>query len=123
VDDDPDVRMFAAECLADLDYAVVEAASGAAAINELDSGQAIDLVLTDLAMPGMTGADLAHWLMSNRPALPILVMTGFADLQGFELPADLPVLNKPFRRGELATRIDAALNRASGADVLAAGRG
>jgi len=105
VDDDPDILRFVATCLAELDYDVVEATGGAQAIKELGSDQPLDLVLTDLAMPAVTGADLTRWVERNRPDLPVLIMTGFADLQSFKLTVDLPVLAKPFGREELTRRV------------------
>jgi CheY-like chemotaxis protein len=67
----------------------------------------IDLIVTDYAMPGMTGAELAKHVRQARPGLPIILATGYADLPNADDPG-LPRLAKPYRRDEMA-RLLAAL--------------
>jgi PAS domain S-box-containing protein len=111
VDDEPLVRASTADMLAELGYAVVEAESGHEALARIDSSPP-DLVITDHLMPGLSGTDLARILAAERPGLPVLIVSGYADLDG--LPADLPRLTKPFRQSDLAACI-ASLRAASAA--------
>jgi PAS domain S-box-containing protein len=106
VDDDPEVRHVTASFLADFGYSETEAESGAAALALLE-GERFDLVVADLAMPGMSGVDLAASVRAMRPDLPVLILTGHAD--AIEIPEDLPVLAKPFQSAELARQVSALL--------------
>jgi len=103
VDDEELVRMSTADMLADLGYAIVEANSAEDALAVLERGQPVDIVVTDHLMPGMTGTDLARHLRLTRPALPILLVSGYAELEGID--AKLPRLTKPFRKDELAATL------------------
>jgi CheY-like chemotaxis protein len=100
VDDEELVRMSTAAMLADLGYDVVEASSGEEALQVIMSETPPDLLLTDHLMPGMTGVELARDAQARIPALPILIVSGYAELEG--LAPDLPRLTKPFRNSELA---------------------
>ncbi|VWX47287.1 PAS domain S-box protein [Novosphingobium sp. 9U] len=100
VDDEDLVRMSTADMLNDLGYAVVEAKSAEEAVRVLDEGQAIDVVVTDHLMPGMTGTELARHVAQGNANLPVLLVSGYAELEGVD--ADLPRLTKPFRKDELA---------------------
>ncbi len=104
VDDEELVRMATADMLADLGHKVVEASSGARALELLREGVEPDLVVTDYLMPGMTGADLAAEIIAMRPGTKVLLATGYANLAGHQM-ANLPLLPKPFRQAELAVRI------------------
>ncbi len=99
VDDEPLVRASTADMLAEMGFEVVEADSGADALALIDV-RVPDLVITDHLMPGLTGTDLALILAAERPGLPVLIVSGYAELDG--LPADLPRLTKPFRQADLA---------------------
>jgi PAS domain S-box-containing protein len=100
VDDDAMVSMGTAALLEDLGHAVVEVHSGRAALDALDARADIDLVITDHAMPGMTGAELASIIRDRRPDMPIIMATGYAELpKGVAI--DLPRLQKPLRQEEL----------------------
>jgi PAS domain S-box-containing protein len=103
VDDEALARASTATILADLGFRVTEAASGEQALALLDSGTQVDLLITDHLMPGMTGAELATAFSQRRPGIPVLVITGYADV----IPAGLPHLSKPFRRVELAASLAA----------------
>ena len=103
VDDEEIVRLSTADMLGDLGYDVVQAASAEAALSEIGNGARFDLIVTDHLMPGMTGTDLARALAERRPALPILVVSGYAEIEG-GVP-DLPYLTKPFRKDELAASL------------------
>ncbi|WP_349368246.1 PAS domain S-box protein [Salinarimonas sp.] len=114
VDDDALVLMGTATMLEDLGHDVIEAGSGAEALGRLEDATAIDLVLTDQAMPGMTGLQLAEAIRARRPRLPIVLASGYS-----ELPQDTSGLvdarlSKPFGTDELDATL-ARVVRASGA--------
>ena len=102
IDDDALVLLGTAAMLEDLGHAVILANSAAEALLLLDGGCAVDLVLTDHAMPGMTGMELARTLKQRRPTLPVIMATGYADLpRGQPDDLDLPRLSKPFMQEDL----------------------
>jgi CheY-like chemotaxis protein/two-component sensor histidine kinase len=103
VDDEALVRASTADMLADLGYDVVEAETAEQALRQVGEGLRPDLLVTDHLMPGMNGTDLALTLRAERPDLPVLVVSGYAESDGLAL--DLPRLAKPFRREELAERL------------------
>ena len=108
VDDDFLISLSTAALLEDLGHEVVKASSGAAAMEVLESGKPVDLMITDYAMPGMTGVQLAEAARRLRPGLPILLATGYADLPA-RTKVDLPRLSKPYLQRQLAERITALL--------------
>jgi PAS domain S-box-containing protein len=105
VDDDPLVAMSTADMLTDLGHTVTEASSGERALKWLDSGLQIDLMVTDQAMPGMNGIELAELVRKRRPGLPVLLATGYADLPACQL-AKLPRLAKPYQQSQLQAAIE-----------------
>jgi CheY-like chemotaxis protein len=109
VDDEELVRATAADMLAELGYTVVEAASAEEALMRVSEGPAPDLVLTDHLMPGLTGTELARTLRDQRPGLPVLIVSGYADVEG--IAPDLPRLTKPFRKAELAASLQGLSGR------------
>jgi signal transduction histidine kinase/CheY-like chemotaxis protein len=104
VDDDPLISLSTVALLEDLGHAVIKAASGDAAMEVLKSDKAIDLLITDYAMPGMNGVQLAAEARALRPELPVLLATGYADLPA-RSKVDLPRLSKPYRQHQLAEKI------------------
>ncbi|WP_434598080.1 PAS domain S-box protein [Pseudomonas sp. R4-83] len=95
VDDDSLVMTSTSLLLEDLGHRVLGAASGEQALRLFDQGEVIDLMITDMAMPKMSGAQLAHAVRMLKPDLPIILATGYAErLEGFA--AELPRLPKPF---------------------------
>jgi len=110
VDDDNAVRDVTAEALREMGYEVLEAGSGGAALDVLD-GLDIDLLIIDLAMPGMSGAELASRVRAHWPELPILFVTGFADRSLLADVSEAHIVGKPFAPGELATKAQSALLR------------
>ena len=110
VDDDDDVRLVAAALVEEIGYEVVAAGSGDEALKLIEAGT-FALLMTDVAMPGMTGVELARRVRAAAPGLPILFASGYADVQTFgaEL-SDEAVLKKPYRISEVAARISAALS-------------
>lgn len=108
VDDDSLVLTSTCLLLEDLGHQVISAVSGAQALTVLDSEQVIDLVITDMAMPQMNGAQLAQAIRSIRPDLPIILATGYAErLEGFA--TRLPRLSKPFTQLNLVEIIASTL--------------
>ena len=109
VDDEPTVRMLAAETLQDLGYRVIEAADGAAGLQALRSDARIDLLVTDVGLPGgMNGRQVADAGRLLRPGLRVLFITGYADsavVGNGHLEAGMHVLTKPFAMEALANRI------------------
>ncbi|MBV1799150.1 response regulator [Siccirubricoccus sp. G192] len=110
VDDDPLIQAGTAAMLEDLGHHVLVAASGAAALETL-AREPCELLVTDFAMPGMTGLELAQEVRRRWPGLPMILATGFAEL----LPGegdDLPRLAKPYRQEDLAATIAQVMRRA-----------
>ena len=98
--------------LADLGYLVVEVGSGGAALDVLDRHADVDLVLLDLAMPGMSGVEIARQVQLKRPLLPTLFVTGYADKAALSEVGEERIIKKPFVGRELAEKVDAALAKA-----------
>lgn len=110
VDDDPAVRAVTLQMLESLGYAVIEACDGIQALEKID--QIIDIVVTDFAMPGMTGSELASAIQTKRPQLPIVFVTGYADIDVLGLET-ASVIQKPFDEATLQNRITTALARSA----------
>ena len=108
VDDDALINMSTVDMVQDLGHTALEAYSGKEALQILDSGRHIDALITDYAMPGMTGVELATRARELHPDLPILLATGYADLPS-GTTTDLPRLAKPYQQAELATQISRLL--------------
>jgi signal transduction histidine kinase len=104
VDDDFLISLSTAALLEDLGHTVIKAPSGAAALDVLKSDKPVDLMITDYAMPGMTGLQLAEAARKLRPDLPILLATGYADLPA-RASFELPRLSKPYMQKQLAEQI------------------
>jgi len=116
VDDDPLVRLGTMAMLEDLGHIPLEASSAQVALEILSAGQICDIVVTDHAMPGMTGAELARSISTQYKSMPVILASGYA-----ELPDDPAVLNllrmtKPFTQEQLQTAIQhVAANRVTAA--------
>ena len=114
VEDDEDVRALVNTTLEDLNYCVISATDGPSALEILDSDQHIDLLFTDVVMPGgMSGLQLAERAQERRPELPILLTSGYnEEFIGVKpsFGANLPLIRKPFRRRRLAEAISNILN-------------
>jgi nitrogen-specific signal transduction histidine kinase/ActR/RegA family two-component response regulator len=103
VDDDALVAAGTTAMLEDLGHTVIEATSAADALKLLEEGQVVDLVLTDHAMPEMTGTELARILKCRYPLLGVVIASGYAELPS-DVPTDsaVPKLAKPFTQSDLA---------------------
>ena len=120
VEDEPVVRSLIVEALSDLRYRVLEAADGPAGLKILNSGQRIDLLMTDIGLPGLNGRQLADAARLQRPALKVLFMTGYAETaavaDGF-LEKGMAMIIKPFAMDALTARIREVIeNPHSGSD-------
>jgi len=107
VDDDPLVSMNTAYILMDLGHSVLEAPSGAHALRVLETDSQFDVVITDYAMPGMTGLDLATKISQIRPLMPIIIATGYAELP-LNATFGFPRLSKPYTQHQLAEALENA---------------
>ena len=108
VEDDPELREYASDILHELGYCVLEAETGAAALDALDGDHRVDMLLTDVVMPGgMNGRQLADQATALRPHLKVLYMTGYARDATFPTDShgDAHVIAKPFSFEELAARV------------------
>ncbi len=114
VDDEPTVRMLVTEVLEDLGYQAIEAADGAAGLRALRSDAAIDLLVTDVGLPGgINGRQVADAGRALRPGLRVLFITGYAEtavLGHGHLEPGMHVLTKPFALATLAARIKALID-------------
>jgi CheY-like chemotaxis protein len=100
VDDDPLVLANTAAMLEDLGHVVQTATCGEEALRLLGRSQPFDLLVTDQLMPGMTGSQLARCIRRTAPDLPVLIVSGFAELEESEA-GKFPMLPKPFDRDRL----------------------
>ena len=109
VDDEPTVRLLVTEVLEDLGYIAIEAADGMAGLQKLRSDMRIDLLVTDVGLPGgMNGRQVADAARVLRPGLRVLFITGYAEsamLDNGDLDPGMHVLTKPFAMDVLASRI------------------
>jgi PAS domain S-box-containing protein len=109
IDDEPTIRMLVAEVLAESGYAVIEAPDGPAGLQVLESNARIDLLITDVGLPGgMNGRQVADAARVTRPNLKVLFITGYAEnavIGRGRLDKGMYVLTKPFQMEMLADRI------------------
>jgi PAS domain S-box-containing protein len=108
VDDDVLVSMGAADMLLDLGHSVIEAGSANQALTLLESDPAFDVVVTDYAMPGMSGLELAQRIKAKNPKMPIILATGYAELPAGKA-SEFRRLSKPYTENELAAALEMAL--------------
>jgi CheY-like chemotaxis protein len=115
VEDECDVRSYLVETLKDLNYRVREAANGAAALAQFDANPfRIDLLLTDIVMPGLNGRELADQLHHRQSGLRVLFMTGYsrdAIVHQGRLDAGVSLLQKPVTQVLLAAKIREILDK------------
>ena len=106
VDDDPMVAETTVGMLEVLGHRVTVASSAGRALEMLVADSNVDLVITDYAMPGMTGKELAQRIRETRPGLPVVLASGYADLAAQD-DSGLPRLDKPYALDKLASVIGA----------------
>jgi len=111
VDDDPDVRWITAEEFREIGYTVTEADSGRTALAMLERDEPCDLMVVDVMMPGLSGADTVRLARRTRPALKALFISGYADKSCFEGELDNDVvLKKPLEPETLVAAVRTALH-------------
>ncbi|WP_122428478.1 response regulator [Pseudomonas viridiflava] len=108
VEDDPAVRALVSEVLSELGYAFIEAGDSLSAVPILESGQRIDLLISDVGLPGMNGRQLAEIARQLRPELKVLFITGYAEhaaaRSGF-LDTGMQLITKPFAFDHLTSKV------------------
>jgi PAS domain S-box-containing protein len=117
VEDDSDLRSYLAEVLRSLNYRVLTAPHAKAAISILERDGRVDLLLTDVVMPGLNGRELGKQAQELRPALRVLYMTGYsrnAVVHQGRLEQNLDLLQKPITQTHLAARVRAILDHRNG---------
>ena len=115
VEDEEQVRAMTVDALRELGYTVVEAANGESALERLAETPRIDLLFTDIVMPGMNGRELADKVRAERPATQILFTTGYtrnAVVHNGMLDAGVAFLAKPFTIDQLARKVAEVLEGA-----------
>ena len=109
VEDEDPVRRLLASILAGEGYRVIEAADGAQAVQAFSArGDGIDLVLSDIIMPGMSGREMARALQAVRPGLKVIFMSGYIDDESLAEglgEGQAPFLSKPFSPAELGAKV------------------
>jgi CheY-like chemotaxis protein len=114
VDDDDEVRNVAATLLRESGYSVSDYSAGTDALAALDAGARAEVMLVDVAMPTMSGIELARRARERRPSMPIVFLTGNADPDVVDNLAG-PVLNKPFALKDLLRTVQEAVGPAASA--------
>jgi two-component system cell cycle sensor histidine kinase/response regulator CckA len=113
-EDDPTLRSLSLRTLAGLGYRCLGVGSAEEVLTLLEGGETADLVITDVVMPGMSGGGLGERLAIERPGLPVLFISGFADEDVIGrglLEAGRPFLQKPFALVDLARKVREVLDR------------
>ena len=121
VEDDPSVRLLIRDVLEEVGYTAIEASDGSSAVPILTSGMAIDLMISDVGLPGMNGRQLAETARAHRPCLPILFVTGYAEnaaIRSDFLGTNMSMITKPFSLDDLGQKIDEILARQRVADAI-----
>jgi CheY-like chemotaxis protein len=113
VEDEPLVQMLIADLLGELGYSTVLASDAQSALASLETEREIDLLLTDIGLPGADGWALAESARKLRPSLPVLFATGYGDDPRQNLAPGMAMIAKPFETQRLASAVRALLDRAS----------
>jgi CheY-like chemotaxis protein len=111
VDDDAAVREVAVSSLETFGYRVLAAENGPAALDVLERAERVDLLLVDMAMPGISGVELISRARERRLGLRAMLVTGYADITAFSPAEGDLVLQKPYRLERLASSVAEALRR------------
>lgn len=119
VEDEEAVRVLVVDALHELGYSTLQASDSKTALPFLQGPQRIDLLVSDVGLPGLNGRQLAEIARQHRPCLPVLFMTGYArnaEVRADFLESGMDLLPKPFTVDELAARVRVMLESSSGAD-------
>jgi len=121
IEDDPDVRQLTVTLLTAMGYTVLQAEDGESALSLIMSDRHIDLLLSDVVLPGdMSGPAIAEAALKKRPDLRIMFMSGYAedvirrDREGSGNSVDADLLPKPFTRAQLARKVQIAMGTDEG---------
>ena len=110
VEDNLEVAMLTEEMLQEMGFGVIRAENGGSALRSIEENHAVDLVLTDVVMPGLSGIELAAELKKRRPKLPVILTTAYSDAVGDRKAIEgYTLLNKPYRVEALQAALGAAL--------------
>ena len=111
-EDDPHVRAFVASVLSGLGYQIISARDGAVAADLAARCRRLDLVLTDVVMPWISGPDLVAHVRRTHPDVKVAFMSGFVPSEGLleAVAPEAPLLQKPFTSGGLAQVVRAVLD-------------
>ena len=108
VEDDAIVRMLIVDVLEQFEFEVLEAEDGPGALKFLeDAAKTIDLMMTDMGLPGMDGKELAQKARALRPVLPVLFASGYAE--ALDVPAGMSSIGKPFSIDQLRDKVKSML--------------
>jgi PAS domain S-box-containing protein len=108
VEDNDAVRAFTTDTLRDLGFDIIEAVDAAEALNVLDQNKRVDLMFTDIGLPGLNGRELAATVQRRHPKVRTLFTSGYAQMPsptGSKSTGDIPLLSKPFTRSQLYARV------------------
>jgi two-component system NtrC family sensor kinase len=123
VEDEADVARVTIEVLRDIGYQAVEAKDGHTALTLIEQDPTIELVLSDVVMPGgMNGLELGRTLRKQRPGLPVVLATGYTQWGSRVMDEDFTLIAKPYHREALAAAIRAALERENARRRIAAAK-
>lgn len=103
VEDMPQVRATAVRVLEEVGYEVYEAYNGQAALEVLDACPEIDILFSDVRLPGMSGPELAYAARRRRPDLRVVLTSGYVGRE--DVPEDMPFLSKPWRPQDFASAV------------------
>ncbi len=117
IEDDPGSRILMSTMLSDVGYDVVSAADGDEAMRYLYSEDACDLVLSDIAMPGMSGVDFRRFAQDIRPGLPVILISGKLDAIASALKEGSLALEKPISTTRLVAVLEEALAQTKSPDA------
>jgi signal transduction histidine kinase/ActR/RegA family two-component response regulator len=118
VEDQEEVRSQIVGTLTEIGCVTIEAGDGPAGLKIIESGEPLDLLISDIGLPGLSGLQLAEAARAAHPNLPILLITGYAgrSAETLQLAPNIEFLRKPFTLDELASRIQAMFQRTSHAE-------
>jgi signal transduction histidine kinase len=122
VDDDPIILEGTTAMLEDLGHSVVAAASGPQTLQLLQSDSRFDLIITDHAMPNMSGAELIRHIRSDWPAIPVVLASGYVELPG-DIDPTTPRLSKPYRQADLASILSSLVDKRPVSNIVSINAG
>jgi CheY-like chemotaxis protein len=117
VDDEEGLRTLARVILEDAGYEVLEAAGGREALETIANDPPVDILLTDIVMPGLSGSELAARVRAELPEIAVVYMSGHT--RGVPIDVAIPLVPKPFRAGQLTAAVALALDQRNAVDAQA----